>query len=67
VRAGGAVVGRLRSCAYCFGVGRTVAYAYLPAGLSDDEPLEVEMLAGLVPARIAADVLYDPDQQRVRA
>ena len=43
VHAGGAVVGRVRSCAYGFTVRRNVALAYLPAALERGRRVEVEV------------------------
>lgn len=67
VQAEGRVVGRVRSCAYGFTVKRNVALATLPVGLREDAKLEVEIFGSFVPARIAPDVLYDPDNVRVRS
>jgi len=63
----GAVISRVRSCAYGFTVGRNVAYAYLPAELGPGDEVRVEVLGDLVPATVADDVLYDPEHTRVRA
>jgi glycine cleavage system aminomethyltransferase T/glycine/D-amino acid oxidase-like deaminating enzyme len=65
VLAGGAVVGRVRSAAYGFTVQRMLATAYLPHDL--DAALSVEALGEAVPAVVGADVLYDPENARVRA
>ena len=62
----GRVIGRVRSAAYGFTVGRTIANAYLPATLAEGTPLAIEALGRAVPAQIAADVLYDPENARVR-
>jgi glycine cleavage system aminomethyltransferase T/glycine/D-amino acid oxidase-like deaminating enzyme len=67
VLAGDDVVGRVRSAAYGYTVGRTVASAYLPVTLAADVPLAVEALGRRVPAAIAPDVLYDPEHTRVRS
>ena len=67
VLAGAEVVGRVRSAAYGYTVGRTIASAYLPRTLAPDTPLTVEALGRLVPAEIAEDVLYDPENARVRS
>jgi glycine cleavage system aminomethyltransferase T len=67
VRAGGEVVGRVRSCAYAFTLARNVALATVPVELAEDTPLEVEVLGEPVAARLAADVLYDPGNARVLA
>ena len=67
VLAGGAVVGRVRSAAYGYTVGQMIASAYLPRELAPDTPLAVEALGAQVHAELAADVLYDAGNERVRA
>ena len=62
----GRAVTRVRSCAYGFTAGRTIAYAYLPARLAADTAIQVEVLGDPVAAELAADVLYDPDGSRQR-
>jgi glycine cleavage system aminomethyltransferase T len=66
VRVDGRTAGRVRSCAYGFTVRRNIAYAYLPAGVAEGSPVEVEVLGAPVAAEVAADVLYDPEHLRVR-
>jgi glycine cleavage system aminomethyltransferase T len=63
----GEVVGRLRSAAYGFTVGRNLAYAYLPVALGPGERVQVEVFGELVDAEVADDVQYDPRHERVRA
>jgi 4-methylaminobutanoate oxidase (formaldehyde-forming) len=63
----GAVVGRLRSAAYGFTVGRNLAYAYLPVALGPGDTVGVEIFGELVGAEVADDVQYDPRNERVRA
>jgi glycine cleavage system aminomethyltransferase T/glycine/D-amino acid oxidase-like deaminating enzyme len=67
VLAGGEVVGRVRSAAYGYTVAQTIASAYLPRALAPDTALAVEALGRHVPAEISEDVLYDPENARVRA
>ncbi len=67
VRLDGAVVGRLRSAAYGYGVARTVATVYLPSIVAEGTDLEVDVFDARVPAVVAADVLHDPDATRMRA
>ena len=67
VLAAGAVVGRVRSAAYGYTVGQMIASAYLPRELAPDTPLTVEALGAQVPAEVAADVLYDAENVRVRS
>jgi 4-methylaminobutanoate oxidase (formaldehyde-forming) len=65
VRAGGEIVGRVRSCAYGYTVGRTVALAALPPEFEEGDGLEVEALGEPVEARVGPDTLYDPDNRRL--
>jgi 4-methylaminobutanoate oxidase (formaldehyde-forming) len=67
VYTGGEVVGRVRSAAYGFTVRRNVALAKLPADLPEGADVQVDVLGELVPAVVAADVLYDPKNERVLA
>ena len=60
-------MGRIRSAAYGYTVGHMIASAYLPQGLAPDTPLAVEALGAQVPAEVAADVLYDAENVRVRS
>ena len=62
----GRVVGRVRSSAFGFTVGRTIAFAYLPADLGDGT-IGVEVFGDVVAAEVAADVLLDPEGKRVRS
>jgi 4-methylaminobutanoate oxidase (formaldehyde-forming) len=66
VRDDGVVVGRIRSCAYGYTVGRTVALAMLPFELRQGAGLTVDVFGESVPAVIEPDVLYDPEATRVR-
>jgi glycine cleavage system aminomethyltransferase T/glycine/D-amino acid oxidase-like deaminating enzyme len=67
IHAEGAVVGRVRSAGYGFTIGRNVALGYVPDELDDGEEVAIEIFGELVPAEIAADTLYDPANERVRA
>jgi 4-methylaminobutanoate oxidase (formaldehyde-forming) len=67
IHADGAVVGRVRSAGYGFTVGRNIALGYVPAQLGEGAEVGIEVFGELVPAEIARDTLYDPDNERVRA
>ncbi len=67
VRLGGEVIGRLRSAAFGYTVGRTVGTVYLPASLPEGEALEVDVFDGREPALIGPDVLHDPNGARMSA
>jgi 4-methylaminobutanoate oxidase (formaldehyde-forming) len=66
VRVDGEVAGRVRSCAYAFTVARNVALATLPPQLDEGARVTVEILGEPIAAEVAPDVLYDPDNLRVR-
>jgi len=57
----------VRSAGYGFTVGRNVALGYVPADLEEGADVGVEVFGEIVPAEIAADALYDPENERVRA
>jgi len=57
VYAAGALVGRLRSCAYGFTVRRNLAYSYLPVGLGPGSRVEVEVFGRRVPAEVSPDAV----------
>ena len=68
VRVDGQLAGRVTSGGYGYTVERSIAYAYLP--LEHAEPgteVGVEIFGEWVPGRVAAEPLYDPDGDRVRA
>ncbi len=61
----GEPIGRVRSAAYGFTVRRNVALARLPAELSEGAGVDVDVLGELVPAVVAPDALYDPQNERI--
>ena len=68
VRVNGQLVGRVTSGGFGYSVERSIAYAYLP---SDDAlpgtPVEVEIFGQWVPASVAAEPLFDPAGEHIRA
>src|SRR5256886_15845864 len=62
VYADGSIVGRLRSCAYGFSVGRNIAYSYLPLGLGPGAPVEVEVFGRRVPAEGSTEAVLRGEQ-----
>jgi glycine cleavage system aminomethyltransferase T/glycine/D-amino acid oxidase-like deaminating enzyme len=62
----GAVAGHVTSAAYGPTIGRTVAYAWLPAGLTPGDPVEVQYFRDRLPATVATEPLVDPGTTRVR-
>lgn len=60
VRIDGEVVGRLRSAAFAYTIGRTLGTAYLPRDVAEGAPIDVDVFADRVSGEVAADVPYDP-------
>jgi 4-methylaminobutanoate oxidase (formaldehyde-forming) len=67
IHADGVVVGRVRSAGYGFTVRRNIALGYVPVELAEGAELGIEVFGELVPAEVAPDTLYDPENERVRA
>ncbi len=68
VRVDGAVVGRVTSGGFGYTVGRSIAYAYLPAEhAAPGTAVGVEIFGEWVDGEVAAEPLYDPASERVRA
>jgi glycine cleavage system T protein len=68
VQSGGRIVSRLRSAGYGYTVAGNIGYAYLPLELAGEgTELEIDIFGESVPARVVADILYDPAGERVRA
>ena len=67
VRVDGEIVGRVTSGGYGYTVGRSIAYAYLPAAsVEPGTPVEVEIFGEWVGGEVAAEPLYDPSGERLR-
>jgi len=62
VYADGSIVGRIRSCAYGFTVGRNIAYSYLPIGLGPGAQVEVDVFGRRVPAEVSTDAVLRREQ-----
>jgi glycine cleavage system aminomethyltransferase T/glycine/D-amino acid oxidase-like deaminating enzyme len=67
VRVGGELVGRVTSGGYGYSVGQSIAYAYLPARHELGTEVEVEIFGEWVAGRVAAEPLFDPNGDRIRA
>jgi glycine cleavage system aminomethyltransferase T len=68
VRVDGRIVGRVTSGGFGYTVGRSIAYAYVPAeDFELGRPVEVEIFGEWVGGLIAAEPLFDPQGERVRA
>jgi 4-methylaminobutanoate oxidase (formaldehyde-forming) len=67
VRVEGELVGRVTSGGYGYTVGRSIAYAYLPAGsASPGTAVQVEIFGAWVSGSVALEPLYDPEGSRLR-
>jgi 4-methylaminobutanoate oxidase (formaldehyde-forming) len=66
VRIDGKVVGRVTSGGYGYTVGKSIAYAYIPAACPLDTPVEVDIFGTWVGGRVVNEPLYDPKGERVR-
>ena len=67
VKLDGKVVSRVTSGGQGYSVGKSIAYAYLPAGLSEaGTELSVEVFGEDVPAEVVSGPLWDPNHERVR-
>jgi glycine cleavage system T protein len=67
VRVGEALVGRVTSGGYGYTVGASIAYAYLPAEHDVGTEVAVEIFGEWVAGVVAAEPLYDPAGEKVRA
>lgn len=68
VRIEGEIAGRVTTGGYGYTVERSIAYAYLPPEHADaGTPIEVEIFGEWVPGAVAAEPLFDPKGDRIRA
>ena len=68
VRVDGRIVGRVTSGGYGYTVGKSIAYAYLPAGDAvEGREVEVDVFGDWVPGAVAREPLFDPAGERIRA
>ena len=64
----GRVVGRVTSAGFGYTVGKSIAYGYLPIAQSaPGTPLEVDLFGEQIPAAVAKEPLYDPENKNVRS
>jgi glycine cleavage system T protein len=66
VRVGDALVGRVTSGGYGYTVGKSIAYAYLPAEHEVGTDVAVEIFGEWVPGVVAKEPLFDPKGERIR-
>jgi glycine cleavage system T protein len=68
VRIDGEVAGRVTSGGYGYTVGRSIAYAYVPAeAATPGTAVEVEIFGEWVAGAVAEEPLFDPPGERIRA
>jgi 4-methylaminobutanoate oxidase (formaldehyde-forming) len=68
VRLDGEVAGRVTSGGFGYTVGGSIAYAYLPAErAAPGQAVEVEIFGEWVGGEVAAEPLWDPQGERIRA
>ncbi|HEY3106930.1 MAG TPA: FAD-dependent oxidoreductase, partial [Gaiellaceae bacterium] len=61
------VVGRVTSGGYGYTMARSIAYAYLPAGVAaTGQAVEVEIFGEWIAGEVAEEPLWDPDGARIR-
>jgi glycine cleavage system aminomethyltransferase T/glycine/D-amino acid oxidase-like deaminating enzyme len=66
VRVDGEIVGRVTSGGYGYTVERSIAYAYLPAGVDVGAGVEIDVFGVWVGGEVAQEPLFDPTGERVR-
>jgi len=67
VYSGGAPVGYVTSAGYGYSIGRSIAYAWLPPGLSGEgSKVEIEYFGERHGATVAEEPLFDPAMKRMR-
>ena len=62
----GAVAGYVTSAGYSATIGRSIAYAWLPADVADGAAVEVDYLTRTYTAAVHAEPVVDPDMQLIR-
>ena len=68
LRIDGELAGRVTSGGYGYTVERSIAYAYVPSDHAEPgQPVEVEIFGDWVAGQVAAEPLWDPGGERLRA
>jgi 4-methylaminobutanoate oxidase (formaldehyde-forming) len=68
IRSGDQVVSWVTSGGYGYSIGKSIAYSYLPLEfIAAGTTLDVEIMGERIEAVVAAEPLWDPQGQRVRA
>ena len=64
----GRVVSYVTSANYGYSIGHGIVYGYLPVDIANEgTPVEVEYFGRRLAATVAADPLFDPKGERLRA
>jgi 4-methylaminobutanoate oxidase (formaldehyde-forming) len=67
VQIDGEVRGRVTSGGYGYTVERSIAYAYLPVDVEIGAEVQIDIFGRWVAGEVAAEPLFDPRGERVRA
>jgi 4-methylaminobutanoate oxidase (formaldehyde-forming) len=67
VRMDGNVVGRVTTGGFGYTVGRSIAYAYIPASCETGTQVEVDIFGTWVGGEVAREPLYDPTGSKIRS
>ena len=62
----GEIVGRVTSGGYGYSVERSIAYAYVPAGVELGTAVAIDVFGEWVPGEVVREPLFDPNSERVR-
>lgn len=62
----GSAKGYVTSAAYGYTIGKTIAYAWLPASVQTGDHVAVQYFRDLLPATVTAEPLFDPEMARIR-
>jgi glycine cleavage system aminomethyltransferase T len=66
VSVGGTTVGYVTSAGYSATIGRSIAYAWLPADLGPGAEVEVDYMTTTFTAKVHAEPVVDPEMSRIR-
>ncbi|MDR6506832.1 FAD-dependent oxidoreductase [Arthrobacter oryzae] len=62
----GETAGYVTSAAYGYSIRRPLAYAWLPAAVSEGDSVEIEYFGKRIAATVTAEPLFDPGMERLR-
>ncbi|MBD1544290.1 FAD-dependent oxidoreductase [Arthrobacter sp. IA7] len=63
---GGVASGYVTSAAYGYSIRKPIAYAWLPASVSEGDAVEIEYFGSRVAATVSVEPLFDPGMERLR-